>query len=68
MRDGLKLPECKCLGDMTRSDDPNFCPYHRILGHTIEDCYVFKDWIEKKYRDGEIELPQSSLQDPAPHG
>ena len=38
-----------------------------ILGHTIEDCYVFKDWVERKYRNGEIELPKSLLQDPAPH-
>jgi hypothetical protein len=29
------------------SDNPNFCPYHRILGHPIEDCWVFKDRVER---------------------
>jgi hypothetical protein len=67
LKNGLQLPECKRPADMGKSDDPNYCPYHRILGHTIEDCWVFKEWVERKYRDGEIALPKSILQDPAPH-
>ena len=67
LRDKLPLPECKRPKEADRCDEPNFCPYHRVLGHTIENCYVFKDLIERKYRSGEIVLPQSVLQDPAPH-
>jgi hypothetical protein len=38
-----------------------------VLGHTIEDCWVFKDLIEEGYKDGIIQLPKSFQQDPAPH-
>ena len=67
LKDNLPLPECKRPEDASKSDQPNYCPYHRILGHTIEDCYVFKDYIERRYKKGEIILPESVLQDPAPH-
>lgn len=36
-------------------------PYHRILGHPIEDCYIFKEWVEKEYQSGEITLSQKVL-------
>lgn len=42
-----KLEDSKRPADMKHSDNPNFCPYHRILGHPIEDCWVFKDWVER---------------------
>jgi hypothetical protein len=38
-----------------------------MLGHTIEDCWVFKDLIEEGYKDGTIQLPKGFQQDPAPH-
>lgn len=61
MNNGLRLPESKRPGDMEKSDDPNFCPYHRLLGHPIEDCWVFKDWVERKYKAGEITLSKNVL-------
>jgi hypothetical protein len=42
-------------------------PYHCVLGHTIEDCWVFKDFIERGCKDGTIQLPKSFQQDLAPH-
>jgi Reverse transcriptase (RNA-dependent DNA polymerase) len=38
-----------------------------VLGHTIEECWVFKDFIERGCQDGIIQLPKSFQQDPAPH-
>jgi hypothetical protein len=38
-----------------------------VLGHTIEEYWVFKDLIEKGYKDGTIQLPRSFQQDLAPH-
>ena len=67
MKDNLPLPKCKRPQDADKFDRPNFCPYHRVLGHSIEDCFVFKDVIETKYRDGEIALPESVLQNHASH-
>jgi hypothetical protein len=43
LKNGLALPANKCPEDANKSDEPNFCPYHRVLGHSIEDCWVFKD-------------------------
>jgi hypothetical protein len=40
---------------------------HRVLGHTIEDCWVFKDFIERGCKDGTIQLPKSFQQDPTMH-
>ena len=40
---GLQLPESKEPEEANKKDHSNFCPYHRILGHSIENCYVFKN-------------------------
>jgi hypothetical protein len=61
VKNDLSLPASQCPEDADKSDEPNFCPYHRILGHTIEDCWVFKDWVEKTYKNGDITLPRSFL-------
>jgi hypothetical protein len=37
LKNDLSLPTNKRPKDADKSDEPNFCPYHRILGHTIED-------------------------------
>jgi hypothetical protein len=67
LKNGLTLPVCKRPADIDKASEGEFCPYHRILGHTIEECWVFKDLIEKGYKDGTIQLPKSFQQDPAPH-
>ncbi|KAL0924292.1 hypothetical protein M5K25_005106 [Dendrobium thyrsiflorum] len=61
---GLELPECKRPEEADQNDNPSYCPYHRVISHPIEDCYVFKDWLEKKYRDGEFTLSNSVLVHP----
>ena len=42
---GLQLPKSKRLEKADKKDHRNFCPYHRILGYSIENYCVFKDWI-----------------------
>jgi hypothetical protein len=37
LKNGLDLPASKRPEDANKSDEPNFCPYHRVLGHVIED-------------------------------
>ena len=34
---------------------PNFCPYHCILGHTLDDCFVVKNIIPKMIDEGTID-------------
>jgi hypothetical protein len=43
LKNGLELSVSKRPEDVEKSDIPNYCPYHRILWHTLEDCWVFKD-------------------------
>jgi hypothetical protein len=66
LKSGLTLPACKRPADIDKASEGEFCPYHRVLGHTIEECWVFKDLVEKGYKDGTIQLPKSFQQDPAP--
>jgi hypothetical protein len=67
LKSGLTLPACKQPADIDKVSEDEFCPYHRVLGHTIEECWVFKNLIEKGYKDGTIQLPKSFQQDPTPH-
>jgi hypothetical protein len=67
VKNSLALSASKRPEDADKSDEPNFCPYHRVLGHSIEDCWVFMDWVEKAYKNGEIALPKGFLQSPAAH-
>ncbi|KAL0416671.1 UNVERIFIED_CONTAM: hypothetical protein Slati_3499000 [Sesamum latifolium] len=41
----IDLPEMKRPEEAERKDDPKYCKYHRLVGHTIQDCFVFKDKI-----------------------
>jgi hypothetical protein len=45
IENGLILPTSKRSAEMEKYSDSNYCHYHRVLGHPIEDCWVFKDWI-----------------------
>ncbi|KAJ0962210.1 hypothetical protein J5N97_030038 [Dioscorea zingiberensis] len=65
VKEGLQLPECKRPEEQNKKDHPNYCPYHRVLGHTIEDCYVFKDWVERQYQEGKITLSKNVLSEPS---
>ena len=41
---------------MGKVDDPNFCKYHRIIGHPIQKCFVFKEQIMKLAKENKIDL------------
>jgi len=39
----FKLPEIRRLEEVRKTDDPNYCLYHRMLGYPTKSCYIFKD-------------------------
>ena len=39
----FKFPEARHPEEVGKTDDPNYCLYHRMLGHPIKNCYIFKD-------------------------
>jgi hypothetical protein len=67
MKNRLTLHICKRPTNIERASEDEFFPYYRVLGHAIEDCWVFKDFIERGCKNGTIQLPKSFQQDPAPH-
>jgi len=42
----LKLSEAKRPEEVGKSDNPNYCLYHKMLGHPTKSCYVFKDILQ----------------------
>ena len=52
----ISIPEPKQPKEVNKTNDPRYCPYHRIISHSIKDCCVFKDIIEDMIRRGEIEI------------
>jgi len=39
----LKLPEARRPEEDGKSDNPNYCLYHKMQGHPTKSYYVFKD-------------------------
>ena len=52
----IELLECRQPKDMGKVDDPNYCEYHRIIGHPIQKCFVFKEQIMKLAKENKINL------------
>ncbi|KAL0313227.1 UNVERIFIED_CONTAM: hypothetical protein Sradi_5722000 [Sesamum radiatum] len=48
----IDLPEMKRPEEAERKDDPKYCKYHRLVGHAIQDCFVFKDKVMQLARQG----------------
>ena len=58
---GLQPPKCKLGKETYKKGHPNFYPYLRVLGNSIENGYVFKNWIERQYQEGKITLSKGML-------
>jgi hypothetical protein len=43
----LTLPDPKRPEQVKMLDNPLYCPYHRYVGHVIEDCVAFKEWLQR---------------------
>ncbi|KAL0298906.1 UNVERIFIED_CONTAM: hypothetical protein Sradi_6550400 [Sesamum radiatum] len=39
----IDLPEMKRPEEAEQKDDLKYCKYHRLVGHAIQNCFVFKD-------------------------
>ncbi|KAL0462265.1 UNVERIFIED_CONTAM: hypothetical protein Slati_0114100 [Sesamum latifolium] len=56
----IDLPEMKRPEEAERKDDPKYCKYHRLVGHAIQDCFVFKNKVMQLARQGKISLEEDS--------
>nr|CAD1837639.1 unnamed protein product [Ananas comosus var. bracteatus] len=59
----LVLPEPTKPEEVHKTDDPLYCPYHRSIGHKIEDCFIFKDWVERALQQGVFTLSPKAKND-----
>ncbi|KAL0290916.1 UNVERIFIED_CONTAM: hypothetical protein Scaly_1656100 [Sesamum calycinum] len=41
----IELPEMKWPEEVGKTDDLKYCKYHRLVGHPIHDCFIFKDKV-----------------------
>ena len=42
----LKLSEARRPEEVGKTDNPNYCLYHRMLRHPTKSCYIFKDILQ----------------------
>jgi hypothetical protein len=52
----IKLPKCKRLEEMVRTNDLKYCKYHWVVSHTVEKCFILKDLILRLAKEGKILL------------
>jgi hypothetical protein len=43
----IKLPDPKRPDQVGMTNNPLYCTYHRYVGHVIEDCVAFKEWLQR---------------------
>ena len=41
----IELLEIKRPDEAGKADDPNYCKYHRLVSHPLEECFVIKDRV-----------------------
>ncbi|KAL0457846.1 UNVERIFIED_CONTAM: hypothetical protein Slati_0411800 [Sesamum latifolium] len=56
----IDLPEIKRSKEAEWKDDSKYCKYHRLVGHVIQDCFMFKDKVMQLARQGKISLEEDS--------
>ncbi|KAL0420283.1 UNVERIFIED_CONTAM: hypothetical protein Slati_3051200, partial [Sesamum latifolium] len=56
----IDLLEMKRPKEAERKDDPKYCKYHLLVGHAIQDCFMFKDKVMQFARQGKISLEEDS--------
>lgn len=52
----IELPECKWLEEINWVNNSKYCKYHRVVNHSIGNCFVIKELSMKLNQEGKIEL------------
>ena len=42
-------------------DNPLYCPYHWYVGHAIEDCITFKEWLQRAVDEKRLALKPEAM-------
>jgi hypothetical protein len=57
----LNLPEQQRPDQVNMTNNPLYCPYHRYVGHIIEDCVAFKEWLQRAINEKRINLDADAV-------
>ena len=57
----LNLPEPQRPDQVNMDDNPLYCPYHRYIGHAIEDCITFKEWLQRAVNEKRVTLDPEAV-------
>ena len=57
----IELPEMKHPEEADQTNDPKYCKYHHLIGHTIERCFVLKDKIMELAHQGKITFDDEAV-------
>ncbi|KAF0918692.1 hypothetical protein E2562_025818 [Oryza meyeriana var. granulata] len=57
----LNLLEPRRPDQVTMTDNPLYCPYHRYVGHVIENCVTFKEWHQRVVDEKKINLDPDAI-------
>ena len=52
--DKLTLLEPKRPGDVGKTNDPRYCPYHQMVSHPLNQCFVVREKINEMWKNGVI--------------
>ena len=52
----LRLPDPKRPDQVNMKDNPLYCPYHQYVGHVIENCIAFKEWLQRAIIDKRLQI------------
>ncbi|XXG73177.1 hypothetical protein AAC387_Pa07g2138 [Persea americana] len=50
----LTLPDPKRAGDVGKINDPRYCPYHQMVSHPFNQCFVVREKINEMWKNGVI--------------
>ena len=50
----LTLPDPKRPGDVGKTNDPRYCPYHQMVLHPLNQCFVVREKINEMWKNGVI--------------
>lgn len=58
----LTLPEIRRPNEVGWTNNPKYCPYHRLISHLVNGCFVLK--IQDLIDSGSISLLENSIKAP----
>jgi hypothetical protein len=57
----LNLPEPRRPDQTGMTENPLYCPYHRYVGHVIEDYVAFKEWLQRAIDEKKLNLDPEAV-------